>query len=80
MKILRSTCSRATHIPLQDLREVLFASSYLAGLGVGHRTIIGTKGALRLPTTYDNLPSNPTKSHPIPTYSCKDDLSIEDLI
>ena len=36
---------------------------------------INSEGALRLPTTYDN--------HPIPipsTYSCEDDLSIEDLI
>ena len=40
--------------------------------------LIGTEGALRLPTTYDN---HPIPSHPIPsTYSCEDDLSIEDLI
>ena len=38
--------------------------------------LISTKGALRLPTTYDNHPSNPIPS----IYSCEDDLSIEDLI
>ena len=39
---------------------------------------ISIKGALRLPTSYDN---HPIQSHPIPsTYSCEDDLSIEDLI
>ena len=37
-------------------------------------TFICTEGDLRLPTTYDNHPSNPF------TYSCEDDLSIEDLI
>ena len=41
----------------------------------------GTKGALRPPTAYDNHPFHPT-IHPIrpSTYSCEDDLSIEDLI
>ena len=41
------------------------------------KAIIST-GALRLPTTFDNHLSNPIPS--IPTYSCEDDLSIEDLI
>ena len=38
-------------------------------------------GALRPPTAYDNHPFHPT-IHPIrpSTYSCEDDLSIEDLI
>ena len=40
--------------------------------------IIGTEGALRLPTTYDYPPI--PSVNPIPTYSCEDDLSIEDLI
>ena len=36
---------------------------------------IGTEGALRLPTTYDNHPIQPIQ--PIPTYSYGDYLSIE---
>ena len=43
--------------------------------------LFSTKGALRPPTAYDNHPFHPT-IHPIrpSTYSCEDDLSIEDLI
>ena len=44
---------------------------------------ISTEGALRLPTTYDNHPSNPIQSPPsiqASTYSSEDDLSIEDII
>ena len=41
---------------------------------IGQNLVISTEGALMLPTTYDNHPSNPS------TYSCEDDLSIEDLI
>ena len=41
-----------------------------------------SEGALRLPATYDNHPSNPIPSHPIHPfiYSCQGDLSIENLI
>ena len=43
--------------------------------------LFSTKGTLRPPTAYDNHPFHPT-IHPIrpSTYSCEDDLSIEDLI
>ena len=34
---------------------------------------ISTEGALRLPTTYDNHPSD--QPNPIPTYGIEDDLS-----
>ena len=47
------------------------------------KAFIGTEGAFRLPTTYDNHPSNPIQSSPsiqASTYSSEDDLSIEDLI
>ena len=40
--------------------------------------LFSTEGALRLPTTFNNHQSNQIPS--IPTYSCEDDLSIEDLI
>ena len=50
-------------------------------LGYYIRNIFSTGGALRLPTTFENHPSNPIPPHTIPsTNSCEDDLSIEDLI
>ena len=48
-------------------------------IAIKYNLVISTEGALRLPMTYDNHPSNPTQSHPS-TYSCEDDLSIEGLI
>ena len=38
--------------------------------------VVSTEGALRLPMTYED---HPTQSHPIPTYSCEDDLYITNL-
>ena len=42
--------------------------------------LISIEGALRLPTTYDNHPSNSIYPIHLSTYSYEDDLSIEDLI
>ena len=36
--------------------------------------LVSIEGAFRIPTTYDNYPSNPSHLS-IPTYSIKDDLS-----
>ena len=38
--------------------------------------LLRSEGALRLPLTYNN---NLIQSHPIPTYSCEDDLYITNL-
>ena len=47
---------------------------YLQEGFLGDNLLISPEGALRLPTTYDNHPSNPS------TYSREDDLSTEDLM
>ena len=41
--------------------------------------LVSTKGALRLPTAYDNHPIQPILSRPS-TYSCEDTLSTEEVI
>ena len=59
-----------------DNSRILLQKDTLGRVSLSIYVFIGTKGALRLPTTYDNDPI-----HPIPsTYSIKDNLSIEDLI
>ena len=42
--------------------------------------ILDVISTLRLPTTYDNHPTQPNPTHPHSTYNCEDDLSIEDVI
>ena len=69
---------------LQTQTEKLHSADQAAIVWEGAAVrLISTKGALRLPTTYDNHP-NQTQPNPIPsipsTYSCEDDLFIEDLI
>ena len=61
---------RLTRSLLSSLRRSCVALVYPALVGA---VFISTDGALRLPMTYDNHPSN--QPDPIPTYGIEDDLS-----
>ena len=66
------------YLPVEKCLDTILQTGPLQNAKIHFFRLISTEGALRLPTTYD---SHPIQTNPIrPTYSCEDDLFIEDVI